>query len=107
MLMMSVEQGFTIDDHYHTCTCRFLSKDGSARTFLVESLVHQCYHYIAMNRKKFPVSYLSLLPGLKRLWRLRSDPASQTCLLEDTKYVEGFRDMAAYWKHPCEDFQGT
>jgi hypothetical protein len=30
--------------------------------FAVESLVHQCYHYIAMNLEKFPVNYLSLLP---------------------------------------------
>ena len=24
----------------------------------------------------------------------------------DTEYVKGFRDMAAYWKLPCEEFQG-
>ena len=60
---------------------------------LVESLVHQCYHYITMNLEKFPVSYLSMLPGI-----------ADVCLLEDTEYVEGFQDMAAYWKLPCEDF---
>jgi hypothetical protein len=72
---------------------------------LVESLVHQCYHYIAMNLEKFPVSYLSLLPLKVReelLWRL---PIADMCLLEDTEYVEGFQDMAAYWKLPCKYFQ--
>jgi hypothetical protein len=72
----------------------------------VESLVHQCYHYIAMNLEKFPVSYLSLLPLKVReelLWRL---PIADMCLLEDTEYVKGFQDMAAYWKLPCGEFQG-
>ena len=70
----------------------------------VESLMHQCYHYIAMNLEKFPVSYLSLLPLKIReelLWRL---PIADICQLEDTEYMEGFQDMAAYWKLPCEDF---
>jgi hypothetical protein len=73
----------------------------------VESLVYQCYHYIAMNLEKFPVSYLSLLPLKVReelLWRL---PIADMCLLEDTEYVKGFRDMAAYWKLPCKDFRGS
>ena len=71
---------------------------------LVKSLVHQCYHYIAMNLEKFPISYLSLLPLKMRedlLWRL---PIADLCQLEDTEYVEGFQDMAAYWKLPCSDF---
>ena len=73
---------------------------------LAESLVHQCYHYIAMNLEQFPVSYLSLLPLKVReelLWRL---PIADLCMLEDTKFVEGFQDMEAYWKLPCEDFHG-
>ena len=71
----------------------------------VESLVHQCYHYIAMNLEQFPVSYLSLLPLKVReelLWRL---PIADLCMLEDTEYVEGFHDMASYWKLPCKDFR--
>ena len=59
-----------------------------------------------MNLEKFPVSYLSLLPLKIRedlLWRL---PIADMCLMEDTEYVEGFQDMAAYWKLPCEEFQG-
>jgi hypothetical protein len=71
---------------------------------LVESLIHQCYHYIAMNLEKFPVSYLSLLPVKVReelLWRL---PIADLCLLEDTEYVEGFQDVAAYFKLPYEDY---
>ena len=82
------------------------SDDSSTTPFLVESLVHQCYHYIAMNLEKFPVSCLSLLPLEIReelLWRL---PIADMCLLEDTEYVEGFQDMAAYWKLPCKEFQG-
>ena len=85
-----------------------MSDGGSARTtFLVESLIHQCYHYIAMNMEKFPVSHLSLLPLKIReelLWRL---PVADICQLEDTEYVDGFRDMAAYWKLPCEEFHRT
>ena len=72
---------------------------------LAESLVHQCYHYIAMNLERFPVSYLSLLPLKVReelLWRL---PIADLCMLEDTEYVEGFHDMASYWKLPCKDFR--
>ncbi len=72
--------------------------------FAVESLVHQCYHYIAMNLEKFPVSRLSLLPLKVReelLWRL---PIADLCMLEDTEYVEGFQDMEAYWKLPCREF---
>ena len=72
----------------------------------VDPLVQQCYHYIAMNLEKLPVSYLSLLPLKMRedlLWRL---PIADLCQLEDTEYVEGFQDMAAYWKLPCEEFQG-
>ena len=71
--------------------------------FEVESLVHQCYHYIAMNLEQFPVSYLSLLPLTVReelLWRL---PIADLCMLEDTEYVEGFHDMEAYWKLPCRE----
>ena len=74
----------------------------SAR-FAVESLVHQCYHYIAMNLEKFSVSYLSLLPLRVRkelLWRL---PIADLYMLEDTEYVEGFQDMEAYWKLPCRE----
>ena len=83
-----------------------MTDDSSRRPFLVESLVHQCYHYIAMNLEKFPVSYLSLLPLKSRkelLWRL---PIADLCQLEDTEYMKGFQDMAAYWKLPCEEFQG-
>ena len=83
-----------------------MSDESSTIPVFAESLVCQCYHYVAMNLEKFPVSYLSLLPLKIReelLWRL---PIADICLLEDTEYVEGFRDMAAYWKHPCEDFQG-
>ena len=83
-----------------------MSDESSTSPLFVESLVHQCYHYIAMNLEKFPVTYLSLLPLKIReelLWRL---PIADMCLLEDTEYVKGFQDMAAYWKHPCEDFQG-
>ena len=71
----------------------------------VESLVHQCYHYIAMNLEQFPVSCLSLLPLTVReelLWRL---PIADLCMLEDTEYVEGFHDVASYWKLPCKDFR--
>ena len=70
----------------------------------VESLVEQCYHYVAMNLEKFPVGYLSLLPLKVReelLWRL---PIADLCLLEDTEYVDGFQDLAAYWKLPFQDF---
>ena len=71
--------------------------------FDVESLVHQCYHYIAMNLEQFPVSNLYLLPLKVReelLWRL---PIADLCMLEDTEYVEGFHDMEAYWKLPCRE----
>ena len=74
-----------------------------ART--VDTLVHQCYHYLATNLEKFPVSCLSLLPLKMReylLWRL---PIADLCQLEDTEYVEGFQDMAAYWKLPCRELQ--
>ena len=57
-----------------------------------------------MNLEKFPVGYLSLLPLKVReelLWRL---PVADLCLLEDTEYVDGFRDVAAYWKLPFQDF---
>ena len=83
-----------------------MSDESSTSSLFVESLVHQCYHYITMNLEKFPLSYLSLLPLKIReelLWRL---PIADMCLLEDTEYVEGFQDMAAYWKYPCKDFQG-
>ena len=59
-----------------------------------------------MNLEKFPVTYLSLLPLKIReelLWRL---PIADMCLLEDTEYVEGFEDIAAYWKYPCEELRG-
>ena len=98
----------TIDDHYRICTYIHVKMAQEEQgTFPVDSLVHQCYHYIAMNLEKFPVSYLSLLPLKIReelLWRL---PIADICLLEDTEYVEGFQDLAAYWKLPCgEEFQG-
>ena len=82
-----------------------MAKQGQLVEFVVESLVHQCYHYIAMNLEQFPVSYLSLLPLRVReelLWRL---PIADLCMLEDTEYVEGFQDMAAYWKLPCKQFR--
>ena len=84
-----------------------MTDDSSRRSFLVESLVHQCYHYIAMNLEKFPVSYPSLLPLKTReelLWRLSI--ADILCQLEPTEYVKGFQDLAAYWKLPCEECQG-
>ena len=86
-----------------TSTSTSTSDDDSSR--IVESLVHQCYHYVAMNLEKFSISNLSLLQIKIReelLWRL---PIADICLLEDTEYVEGFQDMAAYWKLPCEEFQ--
>ena len=90
-----------------TIPTREFRKIMSNKTSLgVESLVHQCYHYIAMNLEKFPVCNLSQLPLKIReelLWRL---PIADMCLLEDTEYVEGFQDIAAYWKHPCEELRG-
>ena len=59
-----------------------------------------------MNLEGVPVSYLSLLPLKTReklLWRL---PIADICKLEGTKFVEGFQDMAAYWKLSCEEFEG-
>ena len=56
----------TIDDRYHACTYPDIEVHMMASEeqgiFGVESLVHKCYHYIAMNLEKFSVSYLSLLP---------------------------------------------
>ena len=41
------------------------------------------------------------------MWRtLNVGECNAMCLLEDTEYVEGFQDMAAYWKLPCKEFQG-
>ena len=79
----------------------------TATKYVVESLVDQCQHYIAMHLEKFPTSYLSLLPlRIRRvlLWRL---PIADVCLLENTEFTEGIQDMAEYWKHPYGDFIGT
>ncbi len=66
---------------------------------LVESLVQQCYHYVAMHLEEFPIDHLSLLPLSKRrdlLWRL---PVADVCLrLENTGFTEGV-DMEAFWKY--------
>lgn len=70
---------------------------------LVESLVQQCYHYIAMHLEEFPINHLSLLPLSKRrdlLWRL---PVADVCLrLENTAFTEGL-DMEAFWKYSWRD----
>ena len=70
---------------------------------LVESLIQQCQHFIAMYVDEIPVSHLSLLPLSTRrdiLWRL---PLADVCQLEDTDFTEGLQvDMAAYWKSQLE-----
>lgn len=79
----------------------------SATKCVVESLADQCQHYIAMHLEKFPTNHLSLLPLRTRevlLWRL---PIADACLLENTEFAKGIRDMAEYWKHPYGDFTGT
>ena len=77
------------------------NSNSQRRTFLVEDLVSQCQHYIAMHLEVFPVSHLSLLPLSTRrdiLWRL---PLADVCQLEDTNFTQGL-DMTAYWKSPWE-----
>ena len=69
----------------------------------MESLVHQCQHYIVMHLEEFPVSHLSLLPLSMRRdlpWRL---PVADTCLrLENTEFTAGL-SMESYWKSTWKD----
>ena len=86
---------------------RLRAMASSATKCVVESLADQCQHYIAMHLEKFPTNHLSLLPLRTRevlLWRL---PIADACLLENTEFAKGIRDMAEYWKHPYGDFTGT
>ena len=84
--------------YYATSNHNIMSAQNSnsqRRTFLVEDLVSQCQHYIAMHSEEFPISHLSLLPVSTRrdiLWRL---PLADVCQLEDTEFTQGL-DMIAY-----------
>ena len=72
-------------------------------TYIVESLVQQCQHYIAMHLEEFPVNHLSLLPLSTRRELLYQLPIADICLrLENTEFTAGL-DMTAFWKSTWED----
>ena len=71
--------------------------------YLVESLVRQCQHYIAMHAEDFPINSLCLLPLSTRKDLLYQLPITDICLrLENSMFIKGL-DMEAFWRSTWEE----